>query len=190
MLCYANFCLCDVASHVLDIFSWCCAYCQCPFVRIIVLSLWLPCCLFTSVCITEHQLWRIYNNTWRWPREAETCRRLIENKKWMCYIDGQNNKYSVLNECNRMLKYNIQYMQIFCNYLRWFHIEHLCDAPLHYKKMGIVHVELNWTEEILHSTVLDIWTVDKILVLASCHNLKITNLSTWSTSPLIFSLFS
>jgi hypothetical protein len=25
----------------------------------------------------------------------------------MCYIDGQNNKYSVLNECNRMLKYNI-----------------------------------------------------------------------------------
>jgi hypothetical protein len=32
---------------------------------------------------------------------------LTENKKWMCYIDGQNNKYSVLNECNRMLKYNI-----------------------------------------------------------------------------------
>jgi hypothetical protein len=25
----------------------------------------------------------------------------------MCYIDGQENKYSVLNECNRMLKYNI-----------------------------------------------------------------------------------
>jgi hypothetical protein len=25
----------------------------------------------------------------------------------MCYIDGQNNKYSALNECNRMLKYNI-----------------------------------------------------------------------------------
>jgi hypothetical protein len=24
----------------------------------------------------------------------------------MCYIDGQKNKYSVLNECNRMLKYN------------------------------------------------------------------------------------
>jgi hypothetical protein len=23
------------------------------------------------------------------------CRRLIENKEWMCYIDGQNNKYSV-----------------------------------------------------------------------------------------------
>jgi hypothetical protein len=28
-------------------------------------------------------------------------------KKWMCYIDGQKNKYSVLNECNIMLKYNI-----------------------------------------------------------------------------------
>jgi hypothetical protein len=26
----------------------------------------------------------------------------------MCYIDGQKNKYSVLNECNRMLKYNIK----------------------------------------------------------------------------------
>jgi hypothetical protein len=25
----------------------------------------------------------------------------------MCYIDGQNNKYSVSNECNRMLKYNV-----------------------------------------------------------------------------------
>jgi hypothetical protein len=32
---------------------------------------------------------------------------LIEFKKWMCYIDGQKNKYSVLNECNRILKYNI-----------------------------------------------------------------------------------
>jgi hypothetical protein len=46
-------------------------------------------------------------HTRRWPCAAETCRWLIENKKWMCYIDGQNNKYSVLNECNRMLKYNI-----------------------------------------------------------------------------------
>jgi hypothetical protein len=37
---------------------------------------------------------------------------LIEFKKWMCYIDGQKNKYSVLNECNRMLKYNISYHDI------------------------------------------------------------------------------
>jgi hypothetical protein len=34
-------------------------------------------------------------------------RVLIEFKKWMCYIDGQKNKYSVSNECDRMLKYNI-----------------------------------------------------------------------------------
>jgi hypothetical protein len=33
---------------------------------------------------------------------------LIENKKSMCYINGRKNKYSVLNECNRMLKYNIR----------------------------------------------------------------------------------
>jgi hypothetical protein len=33
------------------------------------------------------------------PCEAETCRRLIEYKKWMCYIDGQKNKYSLYNVC-------------------------------------------------------------------------------------------
>jgi hypothetical protein len=27
----------------------------------------------------------------------------------LCYIDGQKNKYSVLNECSRMLKYNISH---------------------------------------------------------------------------------
>jgi hypothetical protein len=31
-------------------FCWWCAYCQCPCVIIFVLSLWPPCCLFTSVC--------------------------------------------------------------------------------------------------------------------------------------------
>jgi hypothetical protein len=32
----------------------------------------------------------------------------------MCYIDGQKNKYSVSNECNRMLKYNTQkYILVF-----------------------------------------------------------------------------
>jgi hypothetical protein len=33
----------------------------------------------------------------------------------MCYIDGEKNKYSVLNECNRMLKYNevIEYFSIY-----------------------------------------------------------------------------
>jgi hypothetical protein len=30
------------------------------------------------------------------------------------YIDGQKNKYSVLNECNRMLKYNIWYSKYYC----------------------------------------------------------------------------
>jgi hypothetical protein len=32
---------------------------------------------------------------------------LIEFEKSTCYINGQKNKYSALNECNRMLKYNI-----------------------------------------------------------------------------------
>jgi hypothetical protein len=39
--------------------------------------------------------WGVHYNTWRWPCEAETCRRVTEDKKWMCYIDGQKNKYSV-----------------------------------------------------------------------------------------------
>jgi hypothetical protein len=39
-------CLSDVASHVLAMcFCWWCTNCQCPFVRIYVLSLWPPCCL-------------------------------------------------------------------------------------------------------------------------------------------------
>jgi hypothetical protein len=46
---------------------------------------------------------------WRTKEQIFSVKRmyLIENRKWMCYIDGQKNKYSVLNECNRMLKYNI-----------------------------------------------------------------------------------
>jgi hypothetical protein len=28
----------------------------------------------------------------------------------LCYIDGQKNKYSALNECNRILKYNILFL--------------------------------------------------------------------------------
>jgi hypothetical protein len=34
----------------------------------------------------------------------------------MCCIDGQENKYSVLNECSRMLKYNILYYGIVLYY--------------------------------------------------------------------------
>jgi transposase-like protein len=40
----------------------------------------------------------------------------------MCYIDGQKNKYSVLNECNRMLKYNIfmkSVKEVFLKELEW-----------------------------------------------------------------------
>jgi hypothetical protein len=29
--------------------------------------------------------WRVYYNTWRWPCEAETCRRIIKIKKWMLH---------------------------------------------------------------------------------------------------------
>jgi hypothetical protein len=59
-------------------FSWCCSYCQYPFVRIFMLSLRLPCCLYSIT--TEDGRVR--------PKHV-----LIEYKKWMCYIDGQKNKY-------------------------------------------------------------------------------------------------
>jgi hypothetical protein len=41
-------------------FSWWCAYCLCPFVRIFVLSLWPPCCLqqatFWPLGVSSHTL--------------------------------------------------------------------------------------------------------------------------------------
>jgi hypothetical protein len=40
-------------------------------------------------------------------RELNIC-SLSVNYITLHYIDGQKNKYSVLNECNRMLKYNTQ----------------------------------------------------------------------------------
>jgi hypothetical protein len=43
--------LCQFFAYVMlpaMCFCWCCAYCQCPFVRIFVLSLWPPCCLSTN----------------------------------------------------------------------------------------------------------------------------------------------
>lgn len=75
-------------------------------------------------------------------------------------------------------------MKTLCQYLWWFHIEHLCDTSLHNEEMWIVHIELNWAEEIPYSIVLDIRTIDKILVLASCHNLKIIkNMKICSPNP-------
>jgi hypothetical protein len=72
-------------------------------------------------------------------------------------------------------------------YLWWFHIEHLCDTSLHYEEMRIVHIELNWAEQILHSIILDIGTIDKILILASCHNLKI--ITNWISAAPVLSTF-
>jgi hypothetical protein len=30
-------------------------------------------------------IYKVYYNTWRWPCEAVTCRRIIKNKKWMLH---------------------------------------------------------------------------------------------------------
>lgn len=38
--------------------------------------------------------------------------------------------------------------------------------------MGIVDIQLHWSEEILHSVVLNIWAIDEILVLATDNNLN------------------
>jgi hypothetical protein len=89
-------------------FSWCCAYYQCPSVNYIICFVMLV--IYQIAIFIRFYLWYLWlrsSSSSRWPCEAEACRRLIENKKWMCYDDGQKNKYSVLNECNRMLKYNM-----------------------------------------------------------------------------------
>jgi hypothetical protein len=52
----------------------------------------------------------------------------------MCYIDGQKNKYSVLNECNRMLKYNIQCITCLLvpiQYIHFSQILDLCKTTIH-----------------------------------------------------------
>jgi hypothetical protein len=52
----------------------------------------------------------------------------------MRYIDGQNNKYSVLNECNRMLKYNIPSL----NLTIFFELTYLC-SPGGAMRVQMVH---------------------------------------------------
>jgi hypothetical protein len=54
----------------------------------------------------------------------------MEYKKWMCYIDGQKNKYSVLNECNRMLKYNT------CTIMLFIYCQHF-SAPLSHRSKNL-----------------------------------------------------
>jgi hypothetical protein len=68
-------------------------YCQCPFARIIVLSLRPPCWLFTSHHIGENWHNRATTSGGEHSITTEDGRVrpkhvLIECKKWMCYIDG------------------------------------------------------------------------------------------------------
>ena len=43
---------------------------------------------------------------------------------------------------------------------------YLGDSPLHDEEMGIVDIELDRSEEILHPIVLDVAAVDEVLILA------------------------
>ncbi len=52
------------------------------------------------------------------------------------------------------------------------HVEHLGDPALHDEEVGIVHVQLNWPEQVAHPAVLDVAPIDQIFVFASDHHLE------------------
>jgi hypothetical protein len=73
-------------------FCWWCAYCQCPSVNYIMLCFVMLIIYQIAIFICFY-LW--YTITLEDGCVRPKHRRIIENKKWMCYIDGQKNKYSV-----------------------------------------------------------------------------------------------
>lgn len=51
-------------------------------------------------------------------------------------------------------------------------LTYFSDSALHDEEMWVVDIELDRSEKILDSVVLNIWSVDEILVFATNHNLE------------------
>jgi hypothetical protein len=102
-------------------FSWWCSYCQCPFVRIFVLSLWPPCCLFfplgrfryrlsvslqNSHCPTVIQISKQY-----WPQRVK--------ETYTSYHKGYNSMASVRKELYRRIDrcLSVKLVPTFCQVL-------------------------------------------------------------------------
>ncbi len=56
--------------------------------------------------------------------------------------------------------------------LRGLHVEHFGDPALHDEEVGIVHVQLDWSEEVADPAVLHVAPVDQILIFPTDHNLN------------------
>ena len=55
--------------------------------------------------------------------------------------------------------------------LWWFHVQHFGDASLHDEEMWVVDIQLHWTEQILHTIVVGVASVDQVLVAAPNNHL-------------------
>ena len=57
------------------------------------------------------------------------------------------------------------------SHLWGFHVQDFGDSPLHDEEMGVVHIKLDRSKQVLDAVVLDVGPVDEVLVLASDDNL-------------------
>ena len=57
-------------------------------------------------------------------------------------------------------------------YLRRLHVEDLGDPALHDQEVRVVHIQLNRSEQVLHSRGHSIAAIDQVLVATSYHNLS------------------
>ncbi len=56
-------------------------------------------------------------------------------------------------------------------YLRRFHVEDFMDPALHDEKMRIIHIQLNWSEQISYTRGCGIAPINQVLVSSTNHNL-------------------
>jgi hypothetical protein len=57
-------------------------------------------------------------------------------------------------------------------HLWWFHVENFSDSTLHDQEMRIVDVQLDGSEKVVNPIILDIRSVEQVLVLAANDNLE------------------
>lgn len=57
-------------------------------------------------------------------------------------------------------------------YLRRFHVEYFSDPSLHDEEVGVVHIQLHRSEQVLHSRGCGIATIDQVPVATTNDNLQ------------------
>jgi hypothetical protein len=94
-------------------FCWWCAYCQCPCVRIFVLSLWPPCCLFLVVTHLSSSNWTVCSpaavSVIKWATTSQTSPRV--------FYFHLNGLVSVAYSRSEVIP-NLQILRDICRFLR------------------------------------------------------------------------